>query len=116
VDIEQFYDEDPKRRESEEIEFGRDWSDVTGVRSELSWVVDTGEVYVMREPDAPINMDPVGDEFMDSLDTERVTVEVLAVVDGRDALDRILEGWQDEMVKPNSLDWVRRRLAQSSSS
>ena len=76
MDIEQFYDEDPRRRSSEETEFGRDWSDGSGVRSELSWVADTGELYVMKEPDAPIDMDPVGDEFVESLDTNVMTVEV----------------------------------------
>lgn len=112
MDIEQFYDADPRRRESEEIEFGRDWSDGSGVRSELSWVADTGELYVMREPDVPINMDPVGDEFVESLPTEAVTVEVLGVASGRDAVDQLLVGWEDAMVQPDSLAWVRARVAQ----
>jgi hypothetical protein len=112
MDIEQFYDEDPRRRSSEEIEFGRDWSDGSGVRSEVSWVADTGELYAMREPDAPINMDPVGDEFVESLSTESVTVEVLGTVNGREAVDQLLQGWEDEMVKPDSLSWVRQRVAQ----
>ena len=111
MDIEQFYDADPRRRSSEEIEFGRDWSDGSGVRSELSWVADTGELYAMKEPDAPINMDPVGDEFVESLSTESVTVEVLGVVDGREAVDQLLAGWEDAMVKPDSLSWVRARVA-----
>ncbi len=113
MDIEQFYDADPRRRASDEVEFGRDWSDGSGVRSELSWVADTGELYVMREPDAPIDMDPIGDEVVESLDTNLLTVEVLGVVEGRAAVDALLQGWQDEMVKPNSLDWVRTRVAQS---
>jgi hypothetical protein len=111
MDIEQFYDADPRRRLSEEIEFGRDWSDGSGVRSEISWVADTGELYAMREPDAPINMDPVGDEFVESLPTESVTVEVLGTVVGREAVDQLLQGWEDEMVKPDSLNWVRQRVA-----
>ena len=100
MDIEQFYDADPRRRSSEETEFGRDWSDGSGVRSELSWVADTGELYVMKEPDAPIDMDPVGDEFVESLGTEAMTVEVLGIVNGREAVDQLLQGWEDEMVKP----------------
>jgi len=111
MDIEQFYDEDPRRRSSEETEFGRDWSDGSGVRSELSWVADTGELYVMKEPDAPINMDPVGDEFVESLGTEAMTVEVLGTVEDRAHVDELLAGWQDAMVKPNSLSWVRERVA-----
>ena len=50
MDIEEFYDADPRRRESEEIEFGREWSDASGMRTELSWVAATGELYAMAEP------------------------------------------------------------------
>src|SRR5262245_9042208 len=114
MDIEQFYDADPRRRASDEVEFGRDWSDGSGVRSELSWIADTGELYVMREPDAPIDMDPIGDEVVESVDTEQLTVEVLGVVVGREAVDAALQGWEDEMVKPSSLDWARARIAQAS--
>ncbi|MEX0948620.1 MAG: hypothetical protein WD296_07430 [Acidimicrobiia bacterium] len=112
MDIEQFYDADPRRRESEEVEFGRDWSDGSGVRSELSWVADTGELYVMWEPDAPIDMDPVGDVYEEKLPTEAVTVEVLGVFNSREAVDQLLEGWEDAMVQPDSLAWVRARVAQ----
>jgi hypothetical protein len=110
MDIEQFYDADPRRRASDEVEFGRDWSDGSGVRNELSWVADTGELYVMREPNAPIDMDPVGDEVVESLETSQLTVEVLGVVEGREAVDQLLAGWEDEMPKPDSLDWVRAQV------
>ena len=32
MDIEGFYDADPRRRHSEEINFGRDWTDTEGTR------------------------------------------------------------------------------------
>ena len=50
MDIEEFYEADERRRRSEEIELGTEWLDADGVRYELSWVADTGELYVMREP------------------------------------------------------------------
>ena len=50
MNIEDFYAQDERRRASSEIEFGRDWRDVGGTRYELSWVADTGELYLMREP------------------------------------------------------------------
>ena len=50
MDIEQFYEADERRRRSEELELGTEWHDATGARYEVSWVADTGELYVMFEP------------------------------------------------------------------
>ena len=52
MNIEEFYEADERRRRSEEIELGTEWHDRDGVRHEVSWVADTGELYVMREPAA----------------------------------------------------------------
>ena len=110
MDIEEFYDADPRRRESEETEFGREWSDANGLRTELSWVADTGELYAMAEPAGAVEMDPVGDTRVDDLPTELLTVEILATIPDRAELDRILTGWEDAMNGTNSLEWVRQRL------
>jgi hypothetical protein len=99
MDIEEFYDQDPRRRASEELEFGREWSD-NGLQFEVAWVADTGEVYAMAEPVS-----------RREISTESVTVEVLAVIQGRDVINSVLAGWQDAMGKPNSLAWVRGRVA-----
>ena len=111
MDIEEFYDADPRRRESEEIEFGRDWTDAKGGRAELSWVADTGELYVMAEPSEPVFMDPIGDTRVPDLPTELVTVEVLATIADRVRVDELLAGWEGEMATPNSLQWVRDRVS-----
>ena len=112
MDIEEFYDGDPRRRESEEIEFGREWSDASGMRTELSWVAATGELYAMAEPAGAVEMDPVGDTRVDDLPTEALTVEILGVVPDRAVVDQLLAGWEGVMEKgPNSLQWVRDRLA-----
>jgi hypothetical protein len=113
MDIEQFYDADPRRRESEETEFGREWSDAQGGRYELSWVADTGELYAMAEPVEQVYMDPVGDTRVGELPTELVTVDILGVVPDRAALDQLLDGWERAMKQPNGLQWVRDRLSQS---
>jgi hypothetical protein len=113
MDIEEFYDADPRRRESEETEFGREWSN-NGVRTELSWVADTGELYAMAEPAGSVEMDPFGDTRVDDLPTELVTVEVLATITDRAELDRILNGWEGAMSGDNSLEWVRQRISASS--
>ena len=104
MDIEEFYDQDPRRRASDEIEFGREWSE-DDRRFEISWVADTGEVYVMAEPYS-----------RGEISTESVTVEVLGVINGRDAIDSALAGWREAMAKPNSLTWMRERVAGKSDS
>jgi hypothetical protein len=111
MDIEQFYDGDPRRRESQEVEFGREWSDARGLRTELSWVADTGELYAMAEPSEPVFMDPIGDTRVPDLPTELVTVDILGVVPDRAHVDELLAGWEDEMGRPNSIQWVRDRLS-----
>jgi hypothetical protein len=105
MDIEEFYDQDPRRRASDEIEFGREWSE-NDRRFEVSWVADTGEVYVMAEPYSRRH----------EISTESVTVEVLGVIDGRDAINSALAGWQEAMAEPDSLAWVRERVAGKSDS
>ena len=112
MDIEEFYDADPRRRESEETEFGREWSDASGMRTELAWVTDTGELYAMAEPGGSVEMDPVGDTRVDDLPTEALLVEILATVASREEIDALLAGWEGAMEKgPNSLQWVRDRIA-----
>lgn len=111
MDIEQFYDADPRRRASDEEQFGRDWTGDDGVLWEINWVIDTGEVYAMREVVEPGGMDPVGDTWVQELPTELVTVEILGIVADRGSLDRALEGWREEMVRPGSIQWVRDRIA-----
>jgi hypothetical protein len=112
MDIEEFYDADPRRRESEEIEFGREWSS-SGVRTELSWVADTGELYAMAEPAGSVEMDPLGDTRVDDLPTELVTVEILGVIADRAEVDQLLAGWEGAMGAKggNSIQWVRDRIA-----
>ncbi len=100
MDIEEFYDQDPRRRASDETEFGREWSE-DDRRLEVSWVADSGEVYVMAEPYS-----------RRELSTESVTVEILGVIKGRDAINSALAGWSEAM----SLAWVRERVAGKSDS
>ena len=99
MDIDEFYDQNPSRRSSEEIELGREWSE-NDMQFEVSWIADTGEIYAMAEPFS-----------RHEISAESVTVEILGVIPERDLLDSMLTGWRDEMEKPNSLAWVRARVA-----
>jgi hypothetical protein len=110
MDIEQFYDADPRRRASEELELGRDWHDADGVRFELSWVIDTGELYLMKEPVEAIEQDPFGDTLLPDLPMSQVTVEILGTYADRAALDAALAGWREQMGKPDSVSWLHQRV------
>lgn len=92
MDINEFYDQNPERRESEEIEFGFDWQDSAGKRHQLVWVEATGELYTIADGDPP-------------------DVELLGVVETRSRLEDTLAGWQIAMDEPDSVTWVLDRLA-----
>lgn len=111
MDIEHFYDGNPKRRTSREYTFGSDWTDAGGVRWELNWVEDTGELYAMREPAEPLMMDFLGDTQVASLPSDEVTVEILGTIADLTAVESALDGWSDAQQPTGSLDWVRDRLS-----
>jgi hypothetical protein len=111
MNIEEFYDADERRRASDEVELGRDWTDRDGRRFELSWVEDTGELYLMAEPVEAVEMDFLGDTRVDDLPVSLVTVEILTTIPDRATLDATFSGWEDAMRKPGSLDWIRERTA-----
>lgn len=115
MDIEEFYSADERRRASEEIELGTEWHDASGARYELSWVVDTGELYVMLEP--PIGgliEDPFGDVYeVGQATAHQLTVAVIGWFPDRAKLDEVLAGWQDQMDRENSIGWIADRLKQA---
>jgi hypothetical protein len=112
MDIEGFYTADERRRRSEEIELGTEWHDAELARYEVSWVADTGELYVMGEPEAPMSVDLFGDLYEPQVPTSAVTVAVLGWISDRAQLEQILDGWQKAMTEPNSIAWLLERLRQ----
>ena len=115
MDLEEFYNADPRRRHSEELEFGREWSDDFGGRCEISWVEATGEVYAMREPNAQIIDDYVGGKHVVGVSDDDLLIEVLGVVAGRDAIAAVMSGWEAAMPGEDSLAWVKRRVENAAS-
>ena len=113
MDIEHFYDGNPRRRSSEEFSFGRDWTDSGRTRWELNWVQDTGEVYLMREAAEPLQMDPFGDTRVAPMPVDEVTVEIIGTIDGLDNVERAFSGWSTAMVVDGSVEWVRDRVARA---
>jgi hypothetical protein len=113
VDISEFYDADERRRQSEEIEFGREWTSRDGVRFEVNWITDTGELYVMREP-APVELeDPFGGIYVSTSDrvpVDGMTVGVIGLINSREEVEQVLEGWEEAMAQPDSTAWLIGRL------
>ena len=109
MDIEEFYEADERRRHSAELEFGRDWTDA-GSRCEVSWVEDTGELYLMREPDGEVVGDAFGDMVVRHVSEHELGVEVLGVIPGRDAISAVMSGWEAQMPKPDGIAWLRDRI------
>jgi hypothetical protein len=116
VDIEEFYDADDRRRNSAEIELGREWKDQYGVRYELSWVEDTGELYVMREPVSFETIDPfggihvAGSHGVDQAEVEGMAVSLVGTISSRADLEQTLDGWEEAMAGPDGVAWLVGRL------
>jgi hypothetical protein len=111
VDLEQFYDADPRRRHSEELEFGADWQE-NGARTQVSWVEATGEIYSMRDPLGHLDSGLFGDEYVEPEPDEALGVQILGIITGRDAISAVMSGWDKAMAGgENSLTWVRDRIA-----
>ena len=116
-DIEAFYAADERRRTSAEIELGQDWHDAQGVRYELSWIEDTGELYVMAEAAPSGFVDPFGDQLEPfgrwlgaSVPTSSLVVRILGRISSREEVERLLEGWEQAMGQPDSTKWIAERL------
>jgi hypothetical protein len=112
MDIEEFYDGDPRRRPSAEIELGTEWHDTHGTHYEVNWVEDTGELYLMREPVPHIREDPFGGLHfsMRAAEEGAMTVHVVAIIPTHDDLEKILDGWQKAMVGDGGAEWLAERL------
>jgi len=112
MDIEEFYAQDERRRRSAEVELGTEWKDADGARYELSWVADTGELYVMREPSVPMTTDPFGDVYRSNVPVGEITVVVIGWIPEQQAVEQILSGWQEAMGEADGVAWITARLAE----
>jgi hypothetical protein len=112
MDIEEFYDGDERRRESDELQFGRDWYDSHGRRYELNWIADTGELYVMADDPPAVWMDPFGDVVSLPVDGDRLGVSVVKVVPGEHEVRQLLDGWEKAMAGDDGIAWLVDRLRQ----
>lgn len=112
MDIDEFYEAEPRRRASAELELGSEWLDKDGVRHELNYVEDTGELYVVREPAPHVTEDPFGGLHVTAPPgyDHKMTVHVIARILSVEDVHRILDGWQEAMQSDHGADWLGERL------
>lgn len=113
MDIEQFYEQDERRRSSPETEYGTDWHDADQARYELSWIATTGELYVMREPAVAMTYDPFGDAYKGNLPVNELTVVVVGWIPDEGRVEQVLSGWEQAMTGQDSVAWLADRLRQA---
>ncbi len=98
---------------SAEVEFGTEWKDSSDSRYELSWVQDTGELYIMRELLPPAFEDPLGDIVVQQTSNHDDTVVVIGHIEQLERVEEVLGGWQAAMAQPRGVEWVVDRLRSS---
>jgi hypothetical protein len=92
-----FYAADSRRVRSRECDVGLWWrDDARGPLHRAAWVVDTGELYLVR---------------LGPTDQGGGQVELLATVAERERLETVLAGWRERCGEPRSLAWLRGRAA-----
>jgi hypothetical protein len=64
----------------------------------------------MHDEPTPLWFDQLGDVMAVPADADDLGVRVLKVVHGRDAVQRLLEGWDEAMTQDNSVAWLVERL------
>lgn len=96
--IEQFWAEDPRRRDSVEFDFGVNWRSggSTWPVYRVSWIEKTGEVYAYQAG-------ALGGGF----------VLVFCKVPTHAAVEAALAGWPDACGEPNGLLWIREHLQEA---
>lgn len=92
-----FYNADPVRLASRELDVGLWWRDgPEGPLHRAALVLDTGELYLAR-------LGPPAEGGGG--------VEVLACAESRERLDQVLRGWREQCGGPRSLQWLRTRTS-----
>ncbi|HEY2216874.1 MAG TPA: hypothetical protein VGH21_05220, partial [Solirubrobacteraceae bacterium] len=92
-----FYAADPRRVRSRERDVGLWWrASADGPLHRAAWINDTGELYLVQ----------LGDPEQGG-----GRVEVLSTVAEEDRLEQVLEGWRRRCGEPQSLAWLRGRVA-----
>ena len=112
-DFEEFYAQSESRRLSEEINFGCFWTDKVNTFYEVSWIIDTGELYLFLFPDGYLNLVDTYGSFM--TDEERYyclehAILLIDIIPTESEIRKKLLGWEEAMLQPNSIEWLYERF------
>lgn len=118
VNVDEFYEQDERRRASVEFDFGLEWQSESdpGVPYAVRWIEATKEVYVLRQPRAGLMDDGSGASpgvVAMPLWRDACWVTLLATAETREILASALAGWEAAMSKPDSVRWLQQRLAEA---
>lgn len=114
MDIAGFYDGNEQRRTSEEVSYGEGWTSALDQHAtyKCAWIIETGELYTVREPHPGGLLAPYLDEInVDQAPESKLTVEIIAVDADHGGLDALLSGWQDQVETDDSLAWLLERTS-----
>lgn len=112
--VDQFYEQNPLRRSSAEIDLGDGWraAEEAGCTFSVFWLEQTGEVYALRVPNPyTIVTGGAGDHGLGGSSLGPATVEILGQARTREELDQRLVGWELKISDSNGVDWIRSQLS-----
>lgn len=97
TDEEAFYAADPRRATSSEVDLGGTWRwDGSNDAWRLTWLRETGELYVCRT---------------DGYEGSCTDVHVLALLPTEQELDAAVDGWRERRTDPGGLTWLLERIS-----
>jgi hypothetical protein len=121
--LDEFF-EDERRRNSPERLFGMEWRsehDPDSVYT-IFWLADTRELCALQAPRRDVKVGGgttnifAGGEIWTNIQRPRndeLTVSVLGLIDDVERLDEVLQGWDDHLLDPDGLEWVKRAVGSS---
>ena len=104
--IETFYALDERRRRSRELDYGVWWR-WQGSTFRVTLVEATGELIAVQLSAPTVRSLPFGLALVGG---EPLRVLVLAIVDGEELAEQLLDGWAEICGRPDSLGWIAERV------
>jgi hypothetical protein len=104
--LDAYYAGDEHRRRSRELDFGVWWRWHQQVYR-ITFVEATGELIAVQLSAPTVRAVPFG---LAMIGGDPMRVYVLAIIDGEDRAEQLLDGWAEVCGHPDSLEWVAGRV------